>query len=425
MTPYNSSALNDHLRFVYDHSPYYHALWSKAWNHSTPPPALETLPITDHASYWEANSKRDNQLITSPHTEGIVFKSGGTTGSPKFSYFSNADWRAFCRVFGNGMRRGGIKDGDGIANIFYGGQLYASLLFIGGAIAEAGCGINYPLAGFAPPEDIVDAMELFQINTLAGVPTTIMNLLPHLAERRETLNLQRIIFGGEAMYADQIAAVQASFPNCRVQSIGIAGVDYGEMGWVDESCEPGVHRVYDESTVLELLDDDNQPLNEPGDEGALCITNYARRLMPVIRYTVGDRGRWIDPAGTPGRRFKVLGRTAKGARVGPMTLYMEDIQRLLDNNCPAGSFGTFQIIVTHEDRRDRCTLRISCLEPPADKTALDAKITEDLYHERHMFPDLIKDGAVHPLVIEWVTPDQLETNPRTGKLMRLIDRRSA
>jgi phenylacetate-CoA ligase len=424
MSPYNVTALNDHLVFVKKHSPYYRQLWQSVWKQGDQVPTLETLPITEHVSYWQANNVLDNQLLTAPHDEGIVFKSGGTTGSPKFSYFSNADWRAFCRVFGNGMRRGGLKEGDRVANIFYGGQLYASLLFIGGAIAEAGCGVNYPIAGFAPAEDIVDAVELFQINTLAGVPTSIMNLLPRLAQRGSSLKLERIIFGGEAMYPDQISLIKSSFPDCQVQSIGIAGVDYGEMGWVDDSCPPGVHRVYDESTVLEILDDNDRPLDQPGDEGALCITNYVRRLMPVIRYAVGDRGTWIDPPGVPGRRFKVLGRTAKGARIGPMTLYMEDIQCLLEKHCPQGAFETFQVIVTHENRRDRCTLRISCPSPPDDVATLNEQLAEALYRERHMFHDLIKDGVVHPLTIEWVAPDKLETNPRTGKLMRLIDRRS-
>ena len=42
-----------------------------------------------------------------------------------------------------------------------------------------------------------------------------------------------------------------------------------------------------------------------------------------------------------------------------------------------------------------------------------------------MFADLVTDGLVHPLQIEWVPAQGLLTNPRTGKLRRVVDTRHA
>jgi phenylacetate-CoA ligase len=42
-----------------------------------------------------------------------------------------------------------------------------------------------------------------------------------------------------------------------------------------------------------------------------------------------------------------------------------------------------------------------------------------------MFPDLLRQGLVHPLAVEWVGAAELEINPRTGKLKRVLDRRHA
>ena len=416
--------LRGHLEFVREHSPYYRELWKDAWSGGEPPP-LRELPATEHAGYWAANATGENRLLTGPHENGIVFKSGGTTGNPKFSFFSNEDWRAFCRVFGAGMRRGGLRAGERVANVFYGGQLYASLLFVGTCIEESGVGVNYPIAGFASAEEILDALKEFRIDTVAGVPTTIMNLIPQLEAARGGLNVTRFLYGGEAMYPDQVAALRRAVPGCRVQSVGIAGVDYGEMGWVDEGCEAGVHRAFDESTVLELLDDDGLPLDEAGAEGALAITNFKRRLMPVVRYPVGDRGRWIDPAGTPGRRFKVLGRTEKGARIGPMTLYMEDVQRVLEGAAKGLGMVAFQMVVEHEDCRDRCRLRVAVANPGRVPREAADGVRAAFYAERPLFPHSIRDGLVHPLEVEWVAPGELQTNPRTGKLLRLLDRRQS
>ncbi|MCX8027554.1 MAG: hypothetical protein N3A62_06845, partial [Thermodesulfovibrionales bacterium] len=122
--------LKTHLTFVRDNSQYYQDLWANVWKNGEDFPGLQRLPLTEQTSFWNANTPIDNTLITSSHENGIVFKSGGTTGAPKFSYFSVEDWRNFCTVFGNGMLRGGLSKGDKVANIFYGGQLYASLLFV-------------------------------------------------------------------------------------------------------------------------------------------------------------------------------------------------------------------------------------------------------------------------------------------------------
>ncbi|SDB18889.1 phenylacetate-CoA ligase [Desulfonatronum thiosulfatophilum] len=415
--------LQEHLCFVRECSPYYGDAWSAAWKRGGTAPPLGELPITDHVDYWEANTPQNNRLLTVPHTDGVVFKSGGTTGNPKFSFFSNEDWFLFCRQFGQGLRRGGLSAGERVANIFYGGQLYASLLFVGRCIEEAGVGVNFPIAGFASPEEIIANVKEFGISTVAGVPTTIMNLIPLLEAEKGKLTVTQFLYGGEAMYPDQVAALQRAVPGCRVRSIGIAGVDYGEMGWVDASCEPGVHRTFDDSTVLELLDEEGRSLDDAGAEGALYITNFQRKLMPIVRYPVGDRGRWADPPGTPGRRFKVLGRTEKGARIGPVTFYMEDMQRVLSGAAGETGFVAFQLVVDHEDRRDRCTVRVAVPNPTDVPKEMSTAVIDALYKERPLFPESIEKGAVHSPVVEWVTPGELLTNPRTGKLMRLIDRR--
>lgn len=418
-----TSRLPAHLEFVHQHSPYYRELWSGLWSAAGTAPPLEHLPRTDHAGFWEANRPEDNRLLTGPHQDGVVFKSGGTTGNPKFSYFSNKDWNGFCHTFGQGMRRGGLAQGHRVANIFYGGQLYASLLFIGRCIEEAGVGINYPIAGFASPEEIIADIKQFSIDTLAGVPTSMMNLLPFFAAENEPLPLTRLLYGGEAMYPDQLAALRRVLPGCQVQSIGVAGVDYGEMGWVDADCSPGIHRSFDDSTVLELLDEDGQSLQDIGAEGDLYITNFQRQLMPVIRYPVGDRGCWLDPPGVTGRRFKLLGRTEKGIRLGPVTVYAEDFQRVLEAVAGPAGLITFQLVLEHEDCKDRCRLRVALSDAHAANDQLAAAVVGALYQERPLFLEALEKGLIHPLVLEWVKAGELRNNPRTGKLIRILDQR--
>ena len=416
-------ALGELLAFVRAHSPFYKDFYAAVPPGST---RLTDYPVLDSQRFWAANTVQDNRVFTAPLTEGITFKSGGTTGQPKYSVFTHAEWRSFTDAFGQGMRRAGLQPGDRIGNLFYAGKLYASFLFIARSIEAAGVGICYPIAG-DDLDEILATWRQFDLNVLAGVPTTLMKLLERLTpEDRARLRLQTFLYGGEPMFEDQIAAVQAVFPGCQVRSIGVAGVDYGELGWASPGGAPGVHHCFDASTVMELLDEHGQPIEATGQPGRIVLTNLHRRLMPIVRYPVGDQGEWLDPPGTPARRFRLLGRTEEGARIGPMTLYVDDILALLASLQRQGTDCTvqsFQLCIDHAERRDRLRLRLAVTTPQARSEADGTRVREALYAQRPMFADLIDAGVVHPLEVEWTTPAALLTNPRTGKLLRVVDRR--
>lgn len=420
-TPTHHPRLAGHLHFVATNSPYYRKLWKGSYAGTHTP--LAALPTAALDTYWSANQPDGNQVLTTIQLDGPIFKSGGTTGNPKFSFFSNEDWRALCSAFGAGMKRGGLKPGEPIANMFYGGQMYASFLFIGRAIEQAGEGVQFPLSGAAPEAEIIKTLQQFRIETLAGVPTSLLALLPALAATKPgSIQLKRFLYGGEAIFPDQIAALQRVLPGCAVQSVGIAGVDYGELGWSEPDTHPGIHRCFDYSTVLEILDDSGRQIQEPGDIGELVITNFKRRLMPIVRYPVGDRGQWVDPPGTPFRRFQVLGRSNNCARIGPVSLYAEDVQNVL-SHVPGSDCINFQLLIEHIEQRDRCTLRIAVAAPQAVAPGLGQKVIDALHRERPMIADLTGQGVIHPVIVQWVEPRALITNARTGKTPRVVDRR--
>ena len=100
-------------------SPYYRELYKNSRFEK-----LSDLPVTNQEKFWKAN------VLTSDKRDGIVFKSGGSTGAPKYSYFTSLEWQSFTETFGWGMSQGILEDYDRVANLFYVGDLYASFLFI-------------------------------------------------------------------------------------------------------------------------------------------------------------------------------------------------------------------------------------------------------------------------------------------------------
>lgn len=416
--------LDELVRYAREHSPFYRDLYSAVprdgWR-------LADLPVIDQTAYWDAHTRSESRVMTSPLgvEGGYLFKSGGTTGQPKFTVYTKEEWMAFTRAFGEGLVKNSLKDGDRIANLFYAGELYTSFIFLNDSLQNSDANVlNFPIGGAAPFEFIVHTLQDYSVNVLLGVPTTLLHLAEYVRDQGISLPIDRCYYGGEAMYPDQRDLFARVFPGISVLTVGYASVDAGLLGYGDPSCGFNEHRSFGETTILEIIDDSTGlPIEEVGREGRVVVTNLTRTLMPVIRYPAGDRAVWVDALGTPDRRFRLLGRSEEGARVGPMTLNYDDIHVILEGHHQTIGVAGFQLVVTHQDRRDLLTLRIAAGQDREVLAPLTESIRAAVYLERPMFNDLLRDGLVHPLAIEWVQPCDLIVNQRTGKLRRVVDNR--
>ncbi|MBX9719956.1 MAG: AMP-binding protein, partial [Candidatus Obscuribacterales bacterium] len=383
----------------------------------------------DQDSFWQANSIRDNKICSGTFKDGIVFKSGGTTGNPKFSIYSRDEWNLFCKTFGEGIFKAGLSSGDKLANLFYVGELYASFIFIMKCIEEAPTGaLQFPISGSTKPADIVKTVDEFEINVLAGLPTTIMNVAEYYSENRSKyglLKVEKILFGGESMYPDQRQRLQEIFPGVKIVSIGYASVDAGLLGYADASCGPDEHRVFGDATIFEIVDEDTlEPITTPNKAGKVLITNLIRSLMPIIRYPVGDRAIWTEEESlNKDRKYCIMGRSEEAARVGPVSVYYEDMRAFLESSNLSFQVTGFQLIIKHFEFKDALILRIASPERHIVSKDIEELIAAEFGAARVMFAEAIRDEKIHPLIIEWADPSEVEINSRTGKLRRVIDQR--
>jgi len=387
---------------------------------------LHDLPLVDQKEFWKANKIKDNKLLTGNLSDGIVFKSGGTTGDPKFSAFTRMEWETMTGTFGQHFGENGLNHGDRVANLFYVGQLYASFVFLSDTIERCPVDMTiFPISGSAPADFILNTIRDFNINVILCVPTTIMTLADYVkANHIDGIQLEKIYFGGETMYEDQREHLQEVFPGVEIRSVGYASVDAGLLGYADSTCDYNEHRQFDFHHIIEIIDEQTgKPITEPGVKGKLYSTNLSRLLMPIIRYPVGDNGIWVEEEGSPNRKFKILGRSEEGARIGPITFYLEDLLHILKDFKSELSYSNTQMIIHHFDHKDGLIIRIAVEEEPADKSAISKKLIEAIYRERHMFEEEIEKGKVHPIQVEWCHSAELEINSRTGKLLQIIDKR--
>ncbi|MER6564513.1 phenylacetate--CoA ligase family protein, partial [Streptomyces sp. NPDC001027] len=180
-----------------------------------------------------------------------------------------------------------------------------------------------------------------------------------------------------------------------------------------------VHRVHRLQKWLEIVDENTgEPIREPGRPGRLLVTDLVRRLMPVIRYPVGDSAEWVD---YEDRRFRLLGRAEEGARVGPVTVYVEDLRAVVEEVSGDQLIAGIQAVQRRRDAKDELALRIA--GEIGDAEQLAASVIKRYEELRPMFAQHVRAGLINPLKVEYVPLSELRVNGRSGKIVRLIDER--
>lgn len=415
---------SDLVRFARDCSPFYADLYA-----DLPPQVdrLTDLPVVDQDAFWAANTLHDNRVLTAPLAEAVAFKTGGTTGTPRFSYYTREEWQEFVTTFGAGLVDAGLRPGHRVADLFYAGELYASFLFILDSLANAPvANVRLPIGGGAPLDSTLSTIEDFAAHVVAGTPTTLCRLAEHLISLgRQLPGVELLFFGGEALFADQRRLLAAAFPHAEARSLGYASVDGGLLGRPVPGLDTRTHRAFTPQTIVEILDETTgEPIHEPGRPGRVVVTQLFRRLMPVIRYPAGDRAEWTD-TGAEGGTFRILGRAEEGVRVGPVSLYWQDATDAVAKADFEGRVTGMQLVVRRWDGRDGLVLRLATApgQDPAGLAGCAEEVVTGLNAARPLYPDSIAAGYVHPLRVEWVRHRDLVVNSRSGKLVRVIDER--
>ncbi|WP_189958302.1 phenylacetate--CoA ligase family protein [Streptomyces alanosinicus] len=429
------------IRFARHNSPFYRELYAHLPDHVT---RLTDLPVVPQADFWRANTPRDNRLLTAPLNEAVVFRSGGTTGSPKFSYYTRTEWREFTAAFGAGLVGAGLRPGHRVADLFYAGDLYASFSFVLDSLHRSPvANVRLPIGGATPWESTAATLEEFRVQVVAGTPTTLCSLAERLTGAGRTLpDVELLFFGGECLFGDQLPLLRAAFPHAEPRSLGYASVDAGLLGEAVPGGDPRLHRAFTPHTVVEILHDESDESDEPhqpgtsdephqpgtsdepvtgnGVPGRLVVTDLRRRLMPVLRYPAGDRAEWVDrDAGV----FRILGRAEEGVRVGPVSLHTEDVHAVVTAADTHGEVTGLQLVVRRREGRDGLVLRLAIADPRQAPSALTESVTASVLAARPFYATATASGHVNPLAVEWVRHQDLAVNSRSGKLIRVVDER--
>lgn len=409
--------VNEIISYARKNSPYYAELYKDLPENVK----LEDLPVIDQDHFWAHCDKHGGTVATRPHVDGQIFKSGGTTGAPKYSLYTAEEWQAMCECCAAILPKGGLSNGTKIANLFYSGGLYASFLYTYSMFYHSPAKVLvYNLSGNVSVEEMVTTIYDHQINCIAGTPSIITKIVSHIEEHNMTgFAVDTIYFAGETLYQDQRDKISKVLGReVEFRSIFYASNDGGPIGYFTKDCGFNEHRVMSDLCKVELIDPDTgEVITEMNRPGLICITCLFKTLIPLIRYPAGDMGEYTEPLGSADRKFRILGRSNVAARAGYVSLYPQDVEMIL-GMCGIDYY-SYQIIVEH-NMRDQFIFKIAVSEADESNTE---KFLEKLYEERVFLKDAINDETIDVPKVEWCKPSDLEYNARTGKLKVIIDRR--
>ena len=384
------------------------------------------VPFLEKHDVLENTPPDSADLLTSKVQRGIFFASGGSTGQPKYVFYDQHEYDHTCRMLAFSMEAAGLNEKDVIANLFVAGNLWSSWLSVEKAISYTKA-ISVPVGSNLPLENIVQYMEDFKVSAVVGLPSFLVKLAEFAkANPKFKLPVKRIFYGGEYVGLEMVKFFKSVFPGVDVRSAGYATADAGVLGFQCPHCVKGQHHLFARSQFVEFVDQDTLAPVKRGEIGELVVTGLSKKHMPIIRYRVGDLGRYLDKPCACGRTeplFEILGRCDDRIHVGGAHLFVNDIQNAL-GKVPDLTFN-FQVVIAKKGHRDTLTIRVEVKDP--DALARSGELADLLWREIESHCEDLHESVrmkwLDKPVIDVLKPNTIERVLRTGKIRKVIDKR--
>ncbi len=262
----------------------------------------------------------------------LYFQSGGSSGTPKISTFTYADYQIQMQAAADGLLAAGLEpEKDLCANLFFAGSLYGGFVSFW-SILENLQAKQLPIAAILDFKAVAEILVSRRANVVLGMPSYLMQVFRQNEElfRKECL-IKKVFFGGEAIAPSQIEYLK-SFGVELIRSASYGSVDAGPLGYQCLNCSGQVYHLHRGLHDFEIV---NTDLDEPvgfGQVGRLLVSSRYRDGVAIKRYEIGDLVREVSGlcgCGSNDPRVELMGRTGDIVRIGASFLNYAEVQKSL------------------------------------------------------------------------------------------------
>ena len=147
-------------------------------------------------------------------------------------------------------------------------------------------------------DPIIDELERFSPVMLQAYPSTAFTLAQFMAQRNRRLRIPLVFTASEPLYPHQRELIAERFGARIMDMFGMA-----ERVALATECEYGSMHVNPDYSYVELLDSSGQTAR---DAGYVVGTTFHNLAMPLVRYRLSDRTRWVPGPCRCGRPFPMI-----------------------------------------------------------------------------------------------------------------------
>lgn len=337
--------LQAQVQRVFEGSPYYRDKFTRA---GVEPSQIKTLADVERLPFFDKDEERRSQeasreqfghpfglhITCSPQDVVRVSSSSGTTGSPTYTGYTEADRLVGYENVARLLRRIGVEQGEPVMHTMVLSMWIAGMPFAEG-IAAYGAQL-VPVGVLSGVERWAQVARDVRPGTILCTPSFAEHLIKVLPERAglepAELGVKRVLVCGEpgGSIPEVIKRIETGFGGARIYDL--AGAT-GAHSPIAVSCEAqaGLHFLAHDSCLVEVVDPmtlEALPI-EDGVEGEIVVTGLTKESAPLLRWREKDRVRIATApceCGLPGFRLWLLGRTddmllVKGVNVYPAAVH--------------------------------------------------------------------------------------------------------
>lgn len=270
------------LAHCQQHVPFYQRLWTDAGVRAEDVERLEDLarfPIPDRRVLEEA----PESLVARPHLllfhqrRAHIRRSGGSSGGPPLEVHADpASWARLDGFYFRALHAVGYDPRISLA-YFWGAPLPRRGVSRAGLMLKVGV-----------PAHLDEESQLLILEQNPGIwwyyhPTSLYPLAQRFGDRLRRAAPRGIVSHAELLPRSMRAAIEERVGAPVYDQYGTS--EFNRMAW-ECAARRGYH-VDADSVILEVLDDDDRPVR-PGEVGRAVVTGLINRMMPLVRYELGD-----------------------------------------------------------------------------------------------------------------------------------------
>ena len=397
------AALAQHLEDIAQQVPYYRQL-------SLPTPReLASWPLMNGekltASFFDLLHPQYSQ-------EGRIYSSGGTSGRPKYCFYTEEEFEKISALLAQGFRRLGVYRGMTVANLFTPGNLWSAFSFVERALAICQTR-QLPIGGLTDYSTLINYLQNFRPQAIWGLPSLLVSYANFCVQSQIKLEIPQIFYAGEHLSPIAQEFLQQTWHTQHFFSAGHASVDGGVIGYQCPCCLPGEHHLFADDVHLEIVD------------GEGIITSTIRRALPVIRYQTGDHLTWVDSGqkcacGSTDPKYLLHGRIDSMVNIWACKINSKDLDKTLadlDLSCLHKQIHLKQQMENNQ--------LIEYLEIFLDRPAVDSRLLIQRFYEncRDVKTTFSLKEVTSRIKIHADATELMVKNSRTGKIPLIIDYR--